>query len=195
MGILRFGQKNAKEAEKLLTGAIQKGISGNDLLKANEAIAAMVKSKQKYQKAVAEKKKGNASQAIILFEEILSSEGFSGDAAADLAMLYAEQDKDITKALDLAQKAYDIQPENPHAADALGWVYFHQGSLLMAKQYVEQAIKQDDAYGPAYLHLGAVFLKKENLEEAKKKFEIAKSMDLSIADLKKVNKLLLEIAK
>jgi len=109
-------------------------------------------------------------------------------------MLYAEQDKDITKALDLAQKAYDMQPGDPHASDALGWVYFHQGSVLMAKQYVEQAIKQDDTYGPAYLHLGAVYLKKENSEEAKKKFEIAKSMNLSTADKKLVEKLLLKIA-
>lgn len=195
MGMLRFGQKHLKEAEQLLTGAIKKGISENDLLKAEETIAAMGQSKEKYQQAVAEKQRGNAAQAITLFEEILATEGFSSDVAADLAMLYAEQGKDITEALDLAQKAYDLYPGDPHTADALGWVYFHQGSLLMAKQYVERAIKQDDTYGPAYLHLGAVYLKKENPEEAKKKLETATSMDLSIADRKQVKKLLLEIGK
>ncbi len=193
MGMLRFGQRNILDAEKLLKNAIQKGISENELAKANEALADLQQSKEKLQKAVSEKEKGNASQAIALYEEILASEGFSSEVAADLAMLYAEQDKDITKALELAQKAYDAQPANPHTADALGWVYYHQGSLLMAKQYIEQAIEKDKAYGPAYVHLGAVYLKKEEPEVAKKELETAKSMKLSVADQKLVGKLLSEI--
>ena len=168
MGMLRFGQKNIQEAEQLLTSAIQKGIRGTELEKAKEALGQLEQLKVKFEKAVAEKESGNAAQAIVLFEEILDSEGFSSGVAANLAMLYAEQNKDITKALELAQKAYDAQPTNPHAADALGWVYYHQGSLLMAKQYVEQAIEKDDTYGPAHLHLGAVYLKKEEPEAAKK---------------------------
>ncbi len=193
MGMLRFGQKNIQDAEKLLNNAIEKGISGNELAKANEALAELKVSKAKLQKAVAEKDKGNASQAIALYEEILASEGFGSDAAADLAMLYAEQDRDITKALELAQKAYDAQPENPHTADALGWVYYHQGSLLMAKQNIELAIEEDEAYGPAHVHLGAVYLKKEDPEAARKELETAKSMKLSVADQALVEKLLLEI--
>jgi tetratricopeptide (TPR) repeat protein len=195
MGMLRFGQKNRQDAEELLTSAIRKGLSGTELAKANEALAELGQLKEKFQKAVSEKEKGNASQAIELFEEILDSEGFSSDAAADLAMLYVEQNKDITKALELAQKAYDAQPANPHAADALGWVYYHQGSLLLAKQYIEQALVKDEDYGPAHVHLGAVYLKKEEPEAAKKEFEIAKSMNLSAADRKLVEKLLLEIER
>ena len=193
MGMLRLGQRNIQDAEKLLKNAIQKGISGNELAQANEALADLQQLKEKLQKAVSEKEKGNASQAIALYEEILASEGFSSEVAADLAMLYAEQDKDITKALELAQKAYDAQPANPHTADALGWVYYHQGSLLMAKQYIEQAIEKDKAYGPAYVHLGAVYLKKEEPEVAKKELETAKSMKLSVADQALVEKLLSEI--
>jgi len=108
-------------------------------------------------------------------------------------MLYAEQNKDITKALELAQKAYDAQPSNPVAADALGWVYYYQGSLLMAKQYVEQSIDKNDKYGPAYIHLGAVYLKKEDREAAKKAFETAQSMELSVADQQQVEKLIKEL--
>ena len=193
MGMLRFGQKNIQDAEELLTSAIQKGISGTELAKANEVLAELGQSKEKFQKAVSEKEQGNAPQAMALFEEILDSEGFSSAAAADLAMLYAEQNKDITKALELAQKAYDAQPANPHAADALGWVYYHQGSLLMAKQYIEQALEKEEAYGPAHIHLGAVYLKKEETEAAKKELETAKAMNLSAADQKLVGKLLLEI--
>lgn len=195
MGMLRFGQKRMQEAEELLKNAIQKGITDSDLVKANETIVSIGQSKERYQKAVSEKDKGNTTQAITLFEKILDSEGFSSASAADLAMLYAEQDKDITKALDLAQKAYDKEPANPHLADALGWVYYHQGSLLMAKQYLDQAIEKNKTYGSAHVHLGAVYLKKENVEAAKKELETAKTMKLSVADQQRVDKLLLELGK
>lgn len=193
MGMLRFGQRNMQDAEELLTSAIQKGISGTDLAKANEALAELKESKEKFQKAVSEKDKGNAAQAIILLEALLDSEGFSSDIAGNLAMLYVEQNKDITKALELAQKAYDAQPGDPNIADALGWVYYHQGSLLMAKQYIEQALEKDDSYGPAYIHLGAVYLKKEEPVAAGTALETAKSMKLSGADQRLLDTLLLEL--
>ncbi len=190
MGMLRLQQKNMQAAEELLTGAIQKGIRGKELTAANEALAALGQSKKKLQKAVSEKEMGNATQAIALFEEILDSEGFNSLAAADLAMLYVEENKDITKALELAQKAYDTQPVNPHFADALGWVYYHKGSLLMAKQYIEQAIAKDETYGTAHIHLGAVYLKNGEPEAARKALETAKMMDLSAADLKLLERVL-----
>lgn len=195
MGMLRFGQKNIQEAEELLTDAIKKGISGIDLKNAKDALGKLEKSKVKFDTALAEKENGNSVQAIVLFEEILDSDGFSSNAAANLAMLYAEQNQDIAKALELAQKAYDAQPSDPRIADALGWVYYYQGSLLMAKQYAEQAIENDESYGPAHLHLGAVYLKKEEPEAAKKALEMAKSMNLSDNDRKRVDVLLLEIAE
>ena len=195
MGMLRFGQNNIQEAERLLTEAIQKGIKGVDLEKANKALGQLVHAKVNFQKAVAAKERGSGVEAIKLFEEILEDEGFSTDVAANLAVLYAEQDKDINKAFALAQKAFDVQPVSSQVADALGWVYYHQGSLLMAKKYVEQAIEKDESYGPAYLHLGAVYLKKENPEAAKKALETAKKMDLSVAEVKMLEALMGEISK
>lgn len=191
MGMLRYRQKQQQEAETLLTKAVEKGLSENEQKGAEEILTAIVLSNEKLQTALSLKDEGKAEQAIPLFEEILKDEGFNSDAAAALAVLYAEQNKDITKALELAQKAYDGQPNNPLAADALGWVYYYQGSLLMAKQYIEEALQADTSYGPAYLHLGAVYLKKEDPAAAKKEFESAKSMKLSAADRQQLEKLLL----
>ncbi len=193
MGMLQFGQGNIQEAEELLADAIQKGIQGAELDAAKEALGRLGESKIKFEKAMAEKESGNAAQAILLFEEILDSEGFNSDAAAHLAILYADQNRNITRALELAQQAYDAQPGNPHVADALGWVYYQQGSLLMAKKYVEQAVEKDGQYGPAHMHLGAVYLKKEEPEAAKKAFDTAKSMKLSTAEQKQVEQWMSEI--
>ncbi len=190
MAMLRYGQSNQQEAEVLLEGAVKNGLSGNELTGAKETLAVITVSKDKLHAAKAEKDQGNAGKAITLYEEILKFEGFNSEAAANLGVLYAEQNKDIAKALELAQKAYDAQPASPYIADALGWVYYHQGSLLMAKQYIEQALEKDESYGPAHVHLGAVYLKKEEPEAAKKEFEIAKSLKLSAADQKQVEELL-----
>ena len=193
MGVLRYKLKQQQKAEKLLTKAVEKGLSDNEQKGAKEILTAIALLSEKLLAATSLKDEGKADQAMVLFEEILQNEGFNSDAAAALAVLYAEQNKDITKALDLAQKAYDAQPDNPSIADALGWVYYYQGSLLMARQYIEQALEIDDSYGPAHVHLGAIYLKKEESGAAKKEFEAAKSMKLSAADQKQVRKLLLEL--
>ncbi len=192
MGVLLYHQQKQQEAELLLNDAVAKGITGKELSGAKEILAEIEKFTTQLLKAVAAKEEGDSVEAITLFEEILKREGYNGVAAADLAILYAEQNQDITKALELAQKAYDEKPTDAHRADALGWVYYHQGSLLMAKKYVEEALSNDESYGAAQLHLGAIYLEKEDIEAAKKALEKAGTMTLSTADKKQLEKLLQE---
>jgi len=186
MGVLRYHQQRQKDAELLLNDGIAKGITGTDLSKANEILAEIGKFNTQLLAAEFAKDEGDSAKATGLFEKILDREGYNGAVAANLAVLYAEQNKDITKALELAQKAYDEKPTDAHRSDALGWVYYHQGSLLMAKKYVEEAIDSDEQYGAAQLHLGAVYLKKEDAAAAKAAFEKAESMTLSTADKKQL---------
>ncbi len=164
MGMLRYGQKQQQEAETLLTSAIEKGLSDNELTAAEETLAVISLSKEKLLAAKVQKQQGDVEQAMALLEEIMKNEGFNVTAAAELAVLYAEQDKNPNQALELAKKAYAVQPANPQIADALGWIYYHQGSFLLAKQYLEQAIANDEEYVPARLHLEEMYLKKEEEE-------------------------------
>lgn len=193
MAILRKGQKEFLESEKLLQKAIKNGLAGKELGLANEILATMTETKDKLAAAKAAKDRGDAEKAIVMFEKIKQSEGLDPEAAAHLGVLYAEQNKDITVALDLVQKAYDAQSGSPLIADALGWVYYHQGSLLMAKQYMEKAIENDAKYGPAYVHLGAVYLKKNESEAAKKILSKAQKMKLSPVDKKRLKELQLKL--
>ena len=190
LGVLRYHQKKQQDAEVLLNDAVAKGITGKELSGAKEILAEIEKFTTQLRMAITAKEAGDSTKAINLYEEILKREGFNGVAAADLAVLYAEQSKDIKKALELAQKAYDAKPTDAQRADALGWVYYHQGSLLMAKKYVEEALSNDESYGAAQLHLGAIYLKKEDAEAAKKALEKAGTMTLSTADKKQLEKLL-----
>jgi tetratricopeptide (TPR) repeat protein len=193
MGVLYYHLKKLQDAEKLLNDAVAKGISGKELSAAKEILAEIEKFNRELLVAVAAKEQGENAKAISLFEETLKRVGFNGDAAADLAVLYAEQNKDITKALDLAQRAYDEKPTDARRADALGWVYYYQGSLLMAKKYVEEALENDEKYGAAQLHLGAIYLKKEDIAAAGKALEMAENMNLSVADRKQLTILMKQL--
>ncbi len=193
MGVLRYHLKKLQDAEKLLHEAVAKGITDKELSAAKEILAEIEEFNKEFLVAVAAKERGEKEKAVILFEKILKRVGYNGVAAADLAVLYAEQGGDITKALALAQQAYDENPADARRADALGWVYYHQGSLLMAKKYVEEAIENDEQYGAAQLHLGAIYLKKEDIAAASKAFEMAASMSLSAADKKQLGILMKQL--
>lgn len=193
MGMLRYGQKQQQEAERLLTLAIEKGISGSDLTVAEETLATIALSSEKLSEAKSQNQSGNVEQAEAVLEELLTKEGFNVTAAAELAVLYADQDKNIDKALELAKKAYAIESTNPQVLDALGWVYYQQNALALAKQYLQQALKEDEEYAPARIHLGAMYLKKKELTDAKKELKKAKSMKLAAAELHSVEELLQKI--
>lgn len=182
LGVLRLNQKKYKEAKELLSIAMKKGLTGSELIKAKEAISTLDRQQDALQQAIAAKDQGHAEQAMKLYEKILGSEGFSVAVAADLASLYAEQKQDMTKAFELAQKAYEADPLSAIAADALGWVYYHQGSLLMAQKYMAEALKNDKNYGPTHLHLGAVYLEKGNLEAAADELAAAAEVGMSPAN-------------
>ncbi|MBU1232733.1 MAG: tetratricopeptide repeat protein [Proteobacteria bacterium] len=193
LAMLRYGQKQHQEAEKLLIKAIEKELSGNELTVAQDTLASIALSKEKLLEARTQNQQGNVAQAKEVLEKILNDEGFNVAAAAELAVLYAEQDQKIDQALELAKKAYAIQSTNPQVLDALGWVYYHQGTLLLAKQYLEQALKNDEGYAPARIHLGAMYLKKDDLKDARKELEKAKSMQLAAVDLQSVEEMLRKI--
>ena len=189
LGMMFFKQHKTEDAKKSLHSAVEKGLAGNELIAAKKSLAAIEGVTKKVTIAEEAFAKGDTATAINLFETLLADDGFNATAAAHLAVLYAERNKDIVKALDLAQKAYDTQAGNPLTADALGWVYYYQGSQLMAKQYLEQAIEYDDGYAPAYIHLAAVYQKKEDPENAAKMISKAKKLDMSPADRELLKKI------
>ncbi len=194
MGVLRLGQQRFNDAKVLLTKATtRKKISATELAKVKEALSALQEKQGRVQKAVDVYDRGDVDLAAELFEELLASGSFNSEVAANLAILYAEQRSGGEKAMELALKAYDSHPENALVLDALGWVYFHQGSLLLAKQYIEKSIEQNARYGRAHMHLAAVSLKKGDIEAARDSLKTAQSMELSKVDRLQLEKILTEL--
>ncbi len=190
MGMLRLGQQRFDDAKVLLTKASQQEISATELAKVDEALSLLQERQGGMEKAVAVYESGDVTQATELFEELLASGYFNSEVAANLAILYVERGGESEKAMELALKAYDSQPENALVLDALGWVYFHRGSLLLAKQYIEKSIEQDVGYGRAHVHLAAIYLKKGDIEAARDSLKAAETMELATIDKLKLKKIL-----
>jgi tetratricopeptide (TPR) repeat protein len=63
----------------------------------------------------------------------------SAVAANNLAWLYAKKEKDLKKAITLAEKAIKRWPRNPHIADTLGWLYYLSGKKKEAIELLRRA--------------------------------------------------------
>ena len=74
-------------------------------------------------------------------------------ARNNLAYLIAEEGGDLDRALDLAQEAKAILPDNPNAADTLGWVLYKKELPSAAIGYLKEAVNGFDAGDP---HLALV---------------------------------------
>jgi len=61
-------------------------------------------------------------------------------AKNNLAYLMAERGKDLDRALDLAQEAKAKLPDNPNAADTLGWVLYKKNVPAAAIGYLREAV-------------------------------------------------------
>ncbi len=186
LAVLRYFQNKRQDAKLLLEDAIAKGLGGSDLVEAQKLLVDIEQLEHKRLEAIAAQNDGATAKAIGLFEEILAEVKGDGISESSLAMLYVEQGGDTAKAMELAQKSYNVKPKDALRADALGWIYYYQGSLLLAKKYVEEALQVDESYGPAWLHLGAIYLKKEDVAAAAKALERAEEMTLSVADRKQL---------
>ncbi len=66
------------------------------------------------------------------YERLLSIDPKSVPALDNLARLFAENLGQPDKALDLARKAQEIQPDDARASDTLGWVLFKRGEYHAA---------------------------------------------------------------
>jgi tetratricopeptide (TPR) repeat protein len=83
---------------------------------------------------------GEREQAIEHYEAAIRYEPNLGEAKNNLAYLFAEKSENLDRALDLAQEAKALMPDDPNAADTLGWVLYRRGVPSAAVGYLKEAV-------------------------------------------------------
>ena len=116
-------------------------------------------------------------QAQSAYEKVLEINPRFGPAANNLAYLYSEHGGDKEKALQLAQTAKEVLPEDPRISDTLGWILYKRGIYERAISLLRESAEKLDDNAEVQYHLGMAYLKAGNSQAAKE--SLSKSLKLS----------------
>ena len=116
---------------------------------------------------------GHQKETIEQMKEDLAIDENHIQAMNYLAYIYAETDSNLEEAEALALKALKTNPEDGYILDTVGWVYYKQGKIQIAIQYLEAAhkLKQDESIIAE--HLGDAYYKYELNSKAKQMYLMA----------------------
>ncbi len=107
------------------------------------------------------------------YKKVLAIDPRAPVAANNLAWIYAASDRNLDEALQLAQTAHQMVPDEPHINDTLGWVYCKKNMGSMAIQHLERSIKVDPSDPAVHYHLGVAYMQAGDPAKARKSIEQA----------------------
>lgn len=115
-------------------------------------------------------RKGDGDSAVKQYLRIVQMEPENFNAMNNLAELLASKQKKYDDAVFWAQKAMAAAPNNPAAADTLGWTYYRMGRYEAALPPLETSLRLLDR-PTAHYHLAAAFLKTGSAARARTEYE------------------------
>ena len=105
--------------------------------------------------------RGNSEQAIERYESAIRLDPNLAEAKNNLAYILAEKGTNLDRALDLAQDAKTLLPNNPSVSDTLGWVLYKRGVPGAAISYLKEAEaatnERDASLGQVRYHLALAY--------------------------------------
>ena len=82
---------------------------------------------------------GKEQKAIDCMQAVLAVNTQNVPALNYLSFIYAEMNKNLKSAEQMAQQALSLSPGDSYILDTVGWVFFKRGKLNQAVKYLEQA--------------------------------------------------------
>jgi tetratricopeptide (TPR) repeat protein len=124
---------------------------------------------------------GRVDEAMVAYEEAIELDPNLGQSKNNLAYLLAEANRDLDRALNLAQDAKQLMPDNGNAADTLGWVLYKRGVSSAAVGYLKEAVAAIDPTSPTIgvvrHHLALAY------EANDQKRDAIETLEIALADL------------
>jgi len=131
-------------------------------------------------------------------EKALDLNPSSIKAMNNLAFYYAENERNLDKALNLARKAVGVGPENgghPMTLDTLGWVYFKRGNYRAAVKTFQVALQFIPNSAITQYHLGMAYLENRETQNALKSFQIALRLSPHFSEADETKAMIQEIER
>jgi len=99
---------------------------------------------------------GDLDQAARHFEMAMEAQPELPDSYNNLAWLYAENGVELGRALELADRALELAPDDPSLLDTKGWIFFKMGDLGQALEILERAAELAPNHPEIISHLETV---------------------------------------
>ncbi len=122
-------------------------------------------------------------------KKVLNSQSVTGN----LAWLLLKTGTNELKALELARKAYEINPENAAVVDTLGLAYYRKKAYSQAEWMFEKAEKLAPEKGIVKYHKAMLLYKIQKISSARKYLKLALEYDLEPSTIAEVQKMLVEL--
>ncbi|MDE0518023.1 MAG: tetratricopeptide repeat protein, partial [Bdellovibrionales bacterium] len=102
-------------------------------------------------------KLGQTEQAITMMKKVLALDSNHVEALNHLAFIYAEQNKNLSRAERMIIKALSFSPNDSYILDTAGWIFFKRGKVEQALKYLNQAYQNNPSMGGIAEHLAEVY--------------------------------------
>jgi len=100
------------------------------------------------------------------YELLISIDPTNGPAMNNLAYIYAQNDGDLDKAADMAEKARAQLPGDPGVADTLGWILYKKGDYRHALALEQESAAKSPNSPEVLYHLGVANYMMDNPDAA-----------------------------
>jgi tetratricopeptide (TPR) repeat protein len=124
------------------------------------------------------------AEAEAEYQAALRIDPHAAVAANNLAWIYADANRNIDQALQLAQTAADQLPDEPHVADTLGWAYYRKQMAAAAIRSLELSVAKDATDPGSHYHLGMAYVLSGDRARARQELQraVASNVPFSGAD-------------
>lgn len=129
------------------------------------------------------------------YEEALKTDAKFAPAANNLAWILIEQGGNSDLALSYAQTARERQPDDPHIADTLGWIYYKKNAFLSAVSLLNEAAEKLPSNPVVLFHHGMAQYKKGDTAAAKKSLQASLKLSQDFPGANEARKTLAELSE
>ena len=112
-------------------------------------------------------RKGDTTKAEASYAKALDVNPRFAPAANNLAYLLAERGAEMERALQLAQTAKEVAPDDPHIADTLGWILYKRGVYPRAVALLKEGAAKLPEHPVIQYHLGMAAYKAGDRDTAR----------------------------
>ncbi|MCX7591891.1 MAG: tetratricopeptide repeat protein [Kiritimatiellae bacterium] len=143
-----------------------------------------------YREAQILQNRGQAAEAMRLYETLVRDHPEFGPAYVGLAALLIANPATRERGLTLARKARDLAPEDPEIAEEVGWVAYQVGQYAWANSLLQQAALRLPENSRTAVRFGWSLYMLGRVDEAIKELQRAVTLGLSAQEEKSVKEAL-----